>query len=328
MPEPVVDRSVPLDRRAALRLGAVGLAGLALGRSAAGHGPRDAPGGTGGKGRPTTFQIACMTLPYAAFPLKRALTGLSKAGYRHVAWGTTHVEAGEKKVPVVAADAAPGAAREVGKKCRDLGLEPVLMFAGTTPDAENHLEVMTNRLHQAEAAGVPQVLAFGNTRGGDRKRWVEHFRQLGRVARDRGVLIVIKPHGGLTASGVKCREIVAEVADDGVKVNYDAGNVMDYLDIDAAATLADFRKCADEVRSFCVKDHRNWPSDEDCGPGFGEIDHYRLLHPVAFTGRTIPLCCENIFAPRLPRPDKPEEVDALAKRAREFLELVVGGVQR
>jgi sugar phosphate isomerase/epimerase len=324
MPEPVVDRSAPLGRRAALRLGAVGLAGLALGRSAAGRGPRDAPGSTGGKGRPTTFQIACMTLSYAAFPLERALTGLSKAGYRHVAWGTTHVEAGERKVPVVAVDASPGAARELGKKCRDLGLEPVLMFAGTTPDAANHLEVMTNRLHQAEAAGVQQVLAFGSTRGGDRKRWVEHFRQLGRVARDRGVLIVIKPHGGLTASGVKCREIVAEVADDGVKVNYDAGNVLDYLNADP---IPDIKACAGEVRSFCIKDHRNWPKDEDCGPGFGEIDHYKLLAPVAAAGRPLPLCCENIFAPLLPRPEAAEGVDALARRAREFLEIVIAGLQ-
>src|SRR5262249_46897871 len=81
-----------------------------------------------------------------------------------------------------------------------------------------------------------------------------------------------------------------------------------------------------EVRSFCIKDHRNWPKSEDCGPGFGEIDHYKLLHPVAFTGLTMSLSCENIFAPLVPRPDKPEGVDALAKRAREFLEVVIAGL--
>ena len=55
-----------------------------------------------------------------------------------------------------------------------------------------------------------------------------------------------------------------------------------------------------DVRSFCIKDHRNFPRDEDCGPGFGEIDHYKLLDPVAFSGREMPLCCENIFAPARP----------------------------
>ena len=60
-------------------------------------------------------------------------------------------------------------------------------------------------------------------------------------------------------------------------------------------------------------------------PGFGEIDHYRLLSNVAFTGRTIPLCCENISAPGL-RARSPEEIDSLARRAREFLEVVIQGL--
>jgi len=107
-------------------------------------------------------------------------------------------------------------------------------------------------------------------------------------------------------------------------VNYDAGNVMDYLDVDP---IPDIRKCAAEVRSFCIKDHRNWPRDEDCGPGLGEIDHYRLLDPVAFTGLKMPLCCENISAPLLPPPREPQRVDWLARRAREFLEVVIEGLQ-
>jgi sugar phosphate isomerase/epimerase len=139
------------------------------------------------------------------------------------------------------------------------------------------------------------------------------------------VLLVVKQHGGETGTGAACAEITREVNDAGVKVCYDAGNVMDYLHIDP---IADIKKCADEVRSFCIKDHRNFPKDGDCGPGLGEIDHYKLLHTVAFTGLTMPLCCENIFAPLVPRPAKPEGVDGLAKRAREFLELVIAGLQQ
>ncbi|MCA9203134.1 MAG: hypothetical protein KDA59_08815, partial [Planctomycetales bacterium] len=129
--------------------------------------------------------------------------------------------------------------------------------------------------------------------------------------------------GGETGTGKACAEIVREVDDPGVMVNYDAGNVMDYLDVDP---IPDIEACADTVRSFCMKDHRNWPKDQDCGPGFGEIDHYRLLHPVAFTGRRMPLCCENIFAPLVPRPAEPVGVDQLARRVREYLETVIAGL--
>ena len=138
------------------------------------------------------------------------------------------------------------------------------------------------------------------------------------------MLLVVKQHGGSTGTGEACAEIVREVDDAGIMVNYDAGNVMDYLNVDP---IPDINKCADVVRSFCIKDHRNWPQDQDCGPGLGEIDHYRLLHPVASTGHPMPLCCENIFAPAVPRPTDPAGVDALARRARIFLEVVIAGVQ-
>src|SRR5262249_25942222 len=140
----------------------------------------------------------------------------------------------------------------------------------------------------------------------------------------QGVTLVVKQHGGETGTGAACAAIVREVGDEGVKVNYDAGNVMDYLDVDP---IPDIRACADEVRSFCIKDHRNFPKDQDCGPGFAEIAHYRLLHHGASTGRAMPLCCENIFAPLVPAPAEPEGVDALARRAREFLEVVIQGLQ-
>jgi hypothetical protein len=81
------------------------------------------------------------------------------------------------------------------------------------------------------------------------------------------------------------------------------------------------------VRAFAIKDHRDWPEDRDCGPGFGEIDHYRLLEPVAHTGLDLPLVCENIFEPLLPRPEDPAGVDSLARRAREYLETVTRGLQ-
>jgi sugar phosphate isomerase/epimerase len=311
------DNFAELNRRSLLQLGA-GCAGLAL------VGPtRAAKDQPTKKGKATKFLIACMTLPYAQFPFERALAGIKSAGYRYIAWGTTHREADGKQVPVVAADAPPEKAKELGKKCRDLGLEPLLMFSGVYPEDPKAMDVFKNRIRQAAAAGLPEVLTFGHTKGGNRKLWVERFKELGPIARDHGVRIVVKQHGGETGTGAACAEIIREVADEGIKVNYDAGNVLDYLHLDP---IPDIQKCADEVRSFCIKDHRRFPKDEDCGPGLGEIDHYKLLHPVAFTGRTIPLCCENIFAPLLPRPNKPEGVDALARRAREFLEIVVQGL--
>ena len=273
--------------------------------------------------KPTIFQHACMTLPYSGFPLERALTCIKSAGYQFVAWGTTHRE-GSEQVPVMAEDAPVEKARTLAKRCRDIGLEPVMMFSTIYPEHARGLEVLTHRIKQAAAAGIGQVLTFGHTQGGNRKLWVERFKILGPIARENGVLIVVKQHGGSTGTGEACAEIIREVYDPGIRVNYDAGNVMDYLNLDP---IPDIQKCAKEIRSFCIKDHRNWPKDQDCGPGFGEIDHYRLLQPVAFTGLKMPLAYENIFAPLVPRPTEAEGIDALARRAREYMETVIAGLQ-
>jgi sugar phosphate isomerase/epimerase len=302
-----------LDRRGWFRVTGAALAGLAV------TGRADADATAADPAGKTHFLIACMTLPYARFPLERALTGIQGAGYRYVAWGHTHME-GTERVPIVAGDAPPDRAKEQGQRCRDLGLEPILMFG---PSPEN-VDALKHCIRQAAAAGVAQVLTMGTTRGNDRTLWIKNFKELGPFAREHNVQLVVKQHGGNTGTGAALAEITRAVADEGVKISYDAGNVLDYLDLDP---LPDLRACVDEVRSFCIKDHRNFPKDQDCGPGFGEIDHYRLLQPLAFTGRKIPLCCENIFAPLVPPPTDPAGIDSLARRAREFLEVVIQGLQ-
>lgn len=308
-------KPMKLPRRDFLKLGFSALPFLGLARSSL----------TAAEQRnKTDFQIACMTLPYAQLPLDRALSGIQSAGYKFVAWGTTHKESDGKSVPVMAPEAPAQKAKDLGNQCRDLGLTPLMMFSGIYPEHKNAIEAFTNRIRQAEAARIPQLLTFGHTKGGGRALWIERFKQLGPVARDHGVTIVVKQHGGETGTGAATAEIIREVAHDAIKVNYDAGNVMDYLNVDP---VPDVQKCASEIRSFCIKDHRNFPKDEDCGPGYGEIDHYKLLHTVAFTGLKMPLCCENIFAPLVPRPSDPVQVDALARRAREFLEIVTRGLQ-
>lgn len=310
-----------LARRSILQLGVAGVLSATFGRVA--HAQSDAAKQAPlSQGPPTKFQIACMTLPYSQYPLERALSGLKSAGFQHVAWGTTHKEDGESKgVPVMPAEAPPQKAKELGERCRKLGLEPLMMFSGIYPEAPKGIEVLTARILQAAAAGIPQVLTFGHTQGPNRKVWVERFKQLGPIARDHGVLIVVKQHG---ETGELTGEIVREVADANVQVNYDAGNVMDYTR-GKVNPLDDIKTCAESIRSFCIKDHRLFPVDQDCGPGLGEIDHYRLLHNVAFTGRPMPLCCENISAPKL-RSTRPEDLDGLARRAREFLETVIQGL--
>jgi sugar phosphate isomerase/epimerase len=271
----------------------------------------------------TRFQVACMTLPYSAFPVRRALEGIQRAGYKYVAWGVNHRDSGGTARPMLDTQAPPAEAARLAAQCRDMGLEPVMMFSTVHLEAPEALDVHLQRIAQAAAARIPFLLTFGKTEPGQYAAVIRNLKGMAGRASEAGVTVVIKQHGGNSATGQACARIVAEVAEPSIRICYDAGNVLDY---DKSDPIPDIRTCWRDIRAFAIKDHRNTPQSEDCGPGFGEIDHYKLLLPVLRTGLTMPLACENIFEPLVPRPAAPEGVDALARRAREYLESVLRGL--
>ncbi len=268
--------------------------------------------------------MACMTLPYAPFPFARALSGIRGAGFTHVAWGLTHPDTSGTRKMLLEVDAPASAARTLATQSRDAGLSPVMMFSNVMLEAANAVDGHLRRIEQAAEAGIPFLLTFGQTRPGQYENAISCLKQIAAKARAAGVLIVIKQHGGNTATGEHCARMIREVGDEGVRLCYDAGNVLDYESHDP---IPDIQACWPLIRAFAMKDHRNWPKDEDCGPGFGEIDHYRLLAPVLRTGLTMPMAFENIFEPLKARPQTPEQLDALARRSREFVESVIAGLK-
>jgi hypothetical protein len=68
--------------------------------------------------------------------------------------------------PVIAADAPPSAAAQLARECRDLGLEPVMMFSQIYVGDPESLKVHTRRIEQAAAAGMAFVLTFGAIQAG------------------------------------------------------------------------------------------------------------------------------------------------------------------
>lgn len=277
------------------------------------------------KDNPTTFIHACMTLPYRNYSFERALEGIKQAGYDHVAWGTQHRDSSGNSQPVLDETAPPRQAAELAKRCRNMGLEPVQMFSTVYPDHDDAVELLTNRIKQAAAAKLDYVLIFGPTNGGDPKLWIERFKQLAPVAEDNNVTLAIKQHGGrTTGTGQALSKIINEVNHPNIWMSYDAGNVLWYEDVNP---IDDIQTCTELIRAFCLKDCRSWPSKTTSGPGFGEIDHYRLFAPVAFTGKTITLTYENIFASYTGMPDSAEDIDQLAGQSKIYMEHVIAGIQ-
>jgi sugar phosphate isomerase/epimerase len=267
-----------------------------------------------------------MTIPFQTFPFERGVKGVAAAGYRYLAWGPNQADTSGKRLETIALDAGTGRARELLKISKDAGLETVLMFAAFYPENPGAVDAYKKRIDQAQAAGIPNLLSFGSPKSTAEHRapFVQTLRAIADHARQAKVNIAVKQHGGVTATGELTASVVKEVNHPNVVVFYDAGNVWGYNNVDANV---DFEKCAPMTRGFAIKDVRSYGGKRSaCGPGFGQTDHYKMLGSVARNGGKISLSCETVWEPLVPRPETPEQVEALARRAREFLDSVVRGV--
>ena len=267
-----------------------------------------------------------MTIPFQQFSFERAVRGIASAGFRFIAWGPNQTDSSKRSTPVIAPDAGADRARELIAVCRESGLETVLMFASFYPENPGAVDAHKRRIDQAQAARIPNLLVFGSPKSTDEHRpaFVRTLHEIADHARQANVTIAVKQHGGVTATGELTASVVRELNHPSVVVFYDAGNTWWYPNVDANA---DFTKCASMTRGFAIKDFRVYGGQRaTCGPGYGQTDHYAMLGAVANNGGKIPLCCENISEPFVPRPTTPEAVDTLARRAKDFLDAVVRGV--
>ena len=71
-----------------------------------------------------------------------------------------------------------------------------MMFSTIYPEQPNAVRCSRTASTRPAPPGIPQVLTFGHTEGGNRELWIERFKQLAPIARDNHVQIVVKQHGG------------------------------------------------------------------------------------------------------------------------------------
>ena len=135
----------------------------------------------GERGKPTRFQIACMTLPYSRFPLaagpdrasRRPATGTSPGARRTRRTAARCRSSPPTRRPTGRRSSAGDAATWAWSRCDVLGR--------SIPRHPRRPTSSGPASARPRPAGVPQVLTFGHTKGGNRKLWVERFKQLGPI---------------------------------------------------------------------------------------------------------------------------------------------------
>jgi len=229
------------------------------------------------------MKLACMTLPYSNVPFERALEGISRAGFRYVAFGLPHAGVD------VPDESDSDAAAKLQLLFERYQLEPIMLISTNQLAPGQTIERARFRIELAKALRIPEMLSLGTWGYRDfpddplpekemlelNRLFVDKFRELASIAESNGVTITLKPHTGNTATAQHLLQTLREIGSDFVKASYDPGNVHYYEGIDA---VADFTMIAADTVSLVAKDHRGAKGNPDFPiPGEGDIDFSSLF---------------------------------------------------
>ena len=242
-------------------------------------------------------KLGAMTLPFRGYSFEQALDGIAEAGLHYVCLGLPH---DGRLVPHP--DDSEAQWQRVIDACASRKLLPGMFFCQTHAEHENGEQVWIKAVRHAAMAGIRYILGLGtwsyrdpqNLLAGrkcfhelaaEEDRWVAVMKQVCAEATQCGVIVLIKPHSGNTATALDCRLTLQAVGSSAMAVCYDGGNVRFYEGVDA---VADLPLIVDRVGALCLKDHRGPRLHSDFPPpGEGCVDHagmFRILQQAGFAG--------------------------------------------
>jgi sugar phosphate isomerase/epimerase len=272
-------------------------------------------------------KLACLTLPYHNYPFERALQGISKTGYKYVAFGTPHQQS-----------ACPNehddeAIETINRLMDQYNLKPVILFSHQHFGSDQPVERAVRQLHIARVLNIKEVntLSFwsyhkfpdqpfsGEEYVRENQKYIAHLQQIAKEAERLKVMITLKPHTGNTMNGRVMKKTLTAIGSPYVKACYDPGNVSFYEGLDSKE---DFQHIVTENVSFIAKDHKGGlRSQEFPIPGEGEMDFLGMFKMLKANGFNGPIVVEKLDS-KSEKLDA-EEIDRRILHARLNLERII-----
>jgi len=258
------------------------------------------------------WQIGCYTRPWDKYDYRVALDAIADAGFRHVGLMTTKSKNGLVLSPASTIDEA----HRIGEEVRQRGLSIPSVYGGGSTVAE-----FKRLVDNCAAANAKTILAAGTSNPEEYDRYYKAIAETCDYAAEKGVGIVLKPHGALNANGPQCRKVILDVVGHkNFRMWYDPGNIYYYSE-GKLDPVVDVTHVDGIVTGMCVKDFKQ-PRSVLVTPGDGLVDFLSLFARLKKGGFTHgPLVIETLTPGN--RPALLKE----AKRAREHLEQVVNRAQ-
>jgi sugar phosphate isomerase/epimerase len=264
------------------------------------------------------WPIGCLNRPWVdkhTWSYDTALDGIKAAGYE-----LTGLLTRGPKEPFTGIDATPEYLADLKKKIAARGLK-VNMAAMRTNEQlalEEQIKGMRKQIDNAKFIGVEFLLTFGVNKEEHYETYYQLMRDAAAYAQERGMKLVLKPHGGASGAAEEILRCLDQVKHSNFKIWFDPGNIVYYTGKDPIEQL---KPIAQQVTGLCAKDCDKQSGSVWLEFGTGKVDFPALfaeLKRTGFNGPVMVECC----APG----DTPEAVTANARKNREYLEKVLAAV--
>ncbi|MCD6359398.1 MAG: sugar phosphate isomerase/epimerase [Armatimonadetes bacterium] len=253
------------------------------------------------------IRMGCFTRPWNGYELEDWLAGTAAAGYELA--GTMNLN----KAPVISVGMSADEVKAVRERIETAGLKPSTVL-GSFPlegDRDESVAELRALIDNIALLGAEFLLHCGCQPGPAAERFYDVYAECCDYARERGVMLTLKPHGGITNTGADLLYALETIAHENFGIYYDPGNIVHYKGLDPVHELLPI---AEHVVAMCVKDSEGEMVGVNILPGTGVVDFagvFEVLLGAGFDGHLVVECLGG---------ETLDEVNENARRTREFLE--------
>jgi sugar phosphate isomerase/epimerase len=264
------------------------------------------------------YQIGIYTRPWDRYDYRVALDGMVDAGFRYAGLMTAKGKSGE----IVSLDSTPEEIAEIAAELQKRKLVAISIYAGAFPvdrSINDGIAGLRKLIDYAVICKCPNLLLGGTTEETLVEPYYKVVAECCDYAATEGVGLTVKPHGGQNATGPQCRKLIARVNHKNFRLWYDPGNIY-YYSNGALDPVEDCAAVDGLVAGMSVKDFK-LPKEVLVTPGTGLVKFREVLARLRRGGfASGPLVIEC-----LDPGTSPAHVTAQARKAREFVEKLIGG---
>lgn len=241
------------------------------------------------KSVPARWPVGCFNRPWVKWGYDAALDGIKAAGYQWTGLLSATPAKGEH---LIGSPATPEYLAGLKQKLATRGLKAnmgALRVKSDLPLAEAIADTR-QQLANAHTLGLEFALTFGEAKPERYANYYKIMADAAAFAQDRGIKLVMKPHGGGSGSSDEILTSLKAVGHPNFKVWYDAGNIVFYTGKDPVAEL---EPIAEHITGFCAKDCGAQRGEVMIQFGTGKVDFAGVFKKLKSAGFNGPIMVES-----------------------------------